>query len=106
MKKKIAFIFFTCIMIVSQNIYALAAGIDYDGNNITFVEANENTSSETEETNSINIDALEGIDFFKEEGRESQNIEDGGYAQILFIAIRRQRHLMDLLFPWNGMTLC
>ena len=39
-----------------------------------FVEANENTSSETEETNSINIDALEGIDFFKEEGRESQNI--------------------------------
>ena len=40
-------------MIVSQNIYALAAGIDYDGNNITFVEANENTSSETEETNSI-----------------------------------------------------
>ena len=28
MKKKIAFIFFTCIMIVSQNIYALAAGID------------------------------------------------------------------------------
>ena len=100
MKKKIAFIFFTCIMIVSQNIYALAAGIDYDGNNITFVEANENTSSETEETNSINIDALEGIDFF------SQNIEDGGYVQILFIAIRRQRHLMDLLFPWNGMTLC
>ena len=51
MKKKIAFIFFTCIMIVSQNIYALAAGIYYDGNNITFVEANENTSSETEETN-------------------------------------------------------
>lgn len=92
-------------MIVSQNIYALAAGIDYDGNNITFVEANENTSSETEETNSINIDALEGIDFSRKKAGKAKILKTGICTNTIY-SYKETASSNGLTFPWNGMTLC